>query len=102
MMKGTKSSAKLANFAELVMFKIPKTQLRIGEFEDRSNEGVWLRFRMRSEKHLVATPVGVPQGQQYPTDGLRPALVGPDGESHHWITRRSRARSTEPENHCIA
>ena len=38
MMKGRRSSAKIVNFAETVMFKIPKTQSRVGEFEDRWDE----------------------------------------------------------------
>ena len=59
MMKGRRSSAKIVNFAETVMFKIPKTQSRVGEFEDRWDEGVWVGFLMRSGEHLVATPSGV-------------------------------------------
>ena len=58
-MKGRRSSAKFVNFAETVMFKIPKTQHRVGEFEDRWDEGVWVGFLMRSGEHLVATPTGV-------------------------------------------
>ncbi len=46
-------------FAEVVLLKIPKTQHRVGDFEDRWHRGVWVGFVMRSGEHLVATDKGV-------------------------------------------
>ena len=59
LMKGRRSSAKMVPFCEVVLFKIPKTQQRIGDFEDRWEKGVWVGFVMRSGDHLVATSRGV-------------------------------------------
>ena len=59
MMKGRRSNAKLVPFGEVVLFKIPKTQHKVGDFEDRWERGVWLGFIMRSGEHLVGTSRGV-------------------------------------------
>ena len=58
MMKGRRSNAKLVPFGEAVLFKIPKTQHRAGEFEDRWDMGRLLGFIMRSGEHLVGTANG--------------------------------------------
>jgi hypothetical protein len=59
LMKGRRSNAKLVPFCETVLFKIPKTQHKIGDFENRWERGVWVGFIMRSGEHLVATKAGV-------------------------------------------
>ena len=58
-MRGRRSTAKLVPFAEAVLFKIPKTQTKPGDFEDRWEAGTWVGFVMRSGEHLVATSRGV-------------------------------------------
>ena len=59
LMKGRKSNAKLAEFGEVVHFRIPKTPLMPKKFEDLWNEGVWLGFDMRTGEYMVGTAVGV-------------------------------------------
>ena len=59
LMKGRRSNAKLVPFGETVLFKIPKTQYKIGSFEDRWERGIWVGFVMRSGEHLIATEKGV-------------------------------------------
>ncbi len=59
LMKGRRCNAKLVPFAETVLFKIPKTQHRVGDFEDRWERGVWLGFIMKTGEHLVGTARGV-------------------------------------------
>ncbi len=59
LMKGRRSNAKMVPFAETVLFKIPKTQHKIGDFEDRWERGVWLGFIMKTGEHLVGTARGV-------------------------------------------
>ena len=59
LMKGRRSNAQLAEFGEVVHFKIPKTQLTPGKFEDVWADGVWLGFSMRSAEHFIGTDVGV-------------------------------------------
>ena len=51
--------SKIAEFGEVVHFKIPKTQAMPGKYEDRWSEGLWLGFEMRTAEHLVGTDVGV-------------------------------------------
>ena len=58
-MKGRRTNAKLAEFGEIVHFRIPKTTLMPGKFEDLWSEGVWLGFDMRSGEYMIATPMGV-------------------------------------------
>ena len=58
MMKGRRSNARLVNFAESVIFKIPKTSQRVGKFEDRWEIGIWVGITMRTGEHLVATCQG--------------------------------------------
>ena len=59
MMKGRRSNAKMVPFGEAVLFKIPKTQYKVGSFEDRWEQGIWTGFVMRTGEHLVATEKGV-------------------------------------------
>ena len=59
LMKGRRSNGKFLPFGETVLFKIPKGQQKIGDFEDRWEKGVWLGFVMRSGEHLVGTSRGV-------------------------------------------
>ena len=59
LMKGRRSNALLAEFGEVVHFKIPKTQHMPGKFEDVWSEGLWLGFNMRSAEHFIGTDVGV-------------------------------------------
>ena len=58
-MKGRRSNTKMLPFGEVVLFKIPKTQKRIGSFEDRWEEGCWIGVVPRSGEHLVAATAGV-------------------------------------------
>ena len=58
-MKGRRSNAKLVNFGEAVLFKIPHTQHMPGKFEDKWELGNWVGFVMRTGAHLVGTPKGV-------------------------------------------
>lgn len=59
LMKGRRASAKIVEFGEPIQFKIPKTKLMPGHFEDRWDEGIYLGFDMRSGENLVGTGVGV-------------------------------------------
>ena len=58
-MKGQKSFRPLLPFGETVMFKVPKTRRRIGDFEDRFEKGVWLGMTVQSGENIVATTDGV-------------------------------------------
>ena len=44
---------------ETAMFKVPETRRRIGDFEDRFEEGVWLGMTAQSGENIVATTDGV-------------------------------------------
>ena len=57
--KGRNPISKIAEFGEVVHFKIPKTQLTPGKFEDWWSDGLWLGFEMRTAEHLIGTNVGV-------------------------------------------
>ena len=59
LMKGRRSRTPLVPFGEVVMFKIPITNRRIGSFEDRWEKGVWAGVEARSGEHLVATAEGI-------------------------------------------
>ena len=59
MMKGRRTNSQVAEFGEIVMFKIPKTKFNPGKFEDQWDAGVYLGFDMRSTESLIGTPVGV-------------------------------------------
>ena len=59
LMKGRRSRTPLLPFGEVVMFKIPTTNRRIGSFEDRWEKGVWAGVESRSGEHLVATAEGI-------------------------------------------
>ena len=58
-MKGRRSNTKMLPFGEVILFKIPQTQKRIGSFEDRWEEGCWIGVVPRSGEHLVAAATGV-------------------------------------------
>ena len=58
-MTGRRFYGKMVPFAEMVMFKIPKTKHRVGSFEDRWEVGCWVGIVPRSGEHLVATNTGV-------------------------------------------
>ena len=58
-MKGRRATAELVPFAEVVLFKVPKTHHRVGKFEDKWDTGVWVGFMMRTGEHRVATSNGV-------------------------------------------
>ena len=47
-MKGQKTFRPLLPFGETVMFKVPRTKRRIGEFEDRFEKGVWRGMTVQS------------------------------------------------------
>ena len=64
MMKGRKSNSKMAEFCEVVHFRIPKTPLMPGKFEDLWCEGVWLGFDMRSGEYMIGTNTGVSESPQ--------------------------------------
>lgn len=59
LMKGRRASGKILEFRESIQFKIPKTKIMPGKFEDRWDEGIYLGFDMRSGENLVGTGVGV-------------------------------------------
>ena len=59
MIRGRKANAPIAAFGEVIMFKIPKTKLNPGKFEDYWETGIYLGFDMRSMETLVSTPAGV-------------------------------------------
>ena len=58
LMKGRVSLTELLPFAEVVLFKIPKTGDAVGSFEDRWNSGVWLGSTIRDGMHLIGTAAG--------------------------------------------
>ena len=53
LVKGRRSNARLAEFGEVVHFKIPNTKRTPGKFEDLLDEGLWLGFEMWSGEHLM-------------------------------------------------
>ena len=59
LMKGRRTTAKLVPFAEVVLFKVPKTHHHVGKFEDKCDSGVWVGFVMRTGDRPVATASGV-------------------------------------------
>ena len=59
LMKGRRSRTPLLPFGEVIMFKIPKTNKRIGSFEDRWEKGIWAGVESRSGEHIVATAEGI-------------------------------------------
>ena len=42
-----------------MLFKIPKTKRRLGDFEDRFEKGLWLGMTIQSGENMVATDDGV-------------------------------------------
>ena len=75
MMKGRRTNSRVAEFGEIVMFKIPKTKLNPGKFEDQWDAGVYLGFDMRSTESLIGTPVGVSESLTF--EGVRCTRDGP-------------------------
>ena len=59
MIKGHKTNARITEFGEVVLFKIPKTKLNPGKFEDQWDAGVYVGYDMRTMESLVGTPAGV-------------------------------------------
>ena len=59
MIKGHKTNARITEFGEVVLFKIPKTKLNPGKFEDKWDAGVYVGYDMRTMESLVGTPAGV-------------------------------------------
>ena len=57
-MKGRRSNGVLFALGEAVMFKIPNHNVKIGDFEDRFEEGIWVGLTVRSGEHIVATQDG--------------------------------------------
>ena len=57
-MKGRKTTGVLTNFGETVLFKMPRTRVTIGDFEDRFSEGTWVGLAVRSGEHVVANAHG--------------------------------------------
>ena len=57
-MKGRKTTGMMTNFGETVLFKLPRTNVTIGDFEDRFSEGVWVGLTVRSGEHVIATEHG--------------------------------------------
>ena len=58
-MKGQKTHRPMIPFGEAVMFKIPKTKRRLGDFEDRFEKGIWLGLTVQSGENIVGTLEGV-------------------------------------------
>ena len=58
-MKGRKTTGVLTSFGETVLFKLPRTNVTIGDFEDRFSEGTWVGLTARSGEHLIANAHGV-------------------------------------------
>ena len=57
MMKGRRSNGKLAEFGEVMHFKIPHTKLTPGTIEDLWDEGIWLGVDLRSGENFIGTNV---------------------------------------------
>ena len=49
----------MAEFGEIMHFKIPHTKLTPGKFEDVWADGVWLGVDLRSGENFIGTDVGV-------------------------------------------
>ena len=56
--KGRKAYVALIPFGEAVMFKLPKTNRRTGDLEDRFEKGIWVGCTVRSGEHIVALANG--------------------------------------------
>ena len=57
-MKGRRATGVLAGFGETVLFKIPKTRVTIGDYEDRFEKGVWTGLTVRSGEHVITNEHG--------------------------------------------
>ena len=55
LMKGRRTNAKLATFGECVLFKIPRAQHRVGNFEDKRKLGCWIEVVLQTAERLVST-----------------------------------------------
>jgi hypothetical protein len=49
----------LVAFGEAVLFKVPKTANRVGDFEDRFEKGIWLGMTVQSGENIEGTADGV-------------------------------------------
>ena len=58
-MKGRRTNSRVAESGETIMFKMSKTKLHPGNFEDQWDAGVFLGFDMRSTESFIGTPAGV-------------------------------------------
>ena len=56
--KGQKTHRPLVAFGEAVLFKVPKTANRVGDFEDRFQKGIWLGMTVQSAENIVGTADG--------------------------------------------
>ena len=97
LMKGRVSLTELLPFAEVVLFKIPKTGDAVGSFEDRWDSGVWLGSTIRDGMHLIGTAAGVfkvgtlkrkPDGEQWSADLVRNIVGSPQRPEPGSETRR--------------
>ena len=59
LIKGRRVHAKLAEFGENVIFKIPTTRINPGKFDDQWDSGTFVGFDVRSMENFIATPAGV-------------------------------------------
>ena len=57
--KAQRSHRPMIPFGEAVLFKIPKTKAKVGDFEDRFEKGIWLGLTVQSGENIVGTPEGV-------------------------------------------
>ena len=98
-MKGRRSNAKMAEFGEIVHFKIPKTNSMPGKFEDVCGDGVWLGCDMRSGEHLVGMKNGVfrastirrkPMDSRWSRDRVKEMRGSPSKRSQDKITTNQR------------
>jgi hypothetical protein len=81
LMKGRRSNGRLAEFGEIMHFKIPHTKLNPGKFEDAWADGVWLGVDLRSGENFIGTNVGV----------FRVATVRRKPEDQRWSVARIAA-----------
>ena len=88
-MKSRRTTAKLLQFAEVVLFKVPKPHHRVGKFEDRWDIGVWVGFLMWTGEHLVVTKNRGLQGANARATICRHAMVGNQNKCHSRNTGRA-------------
>ena len=112
-LKGQRTNRPLIPFGETVMFKIPQTKTRIGDFEDRFEKGVWLGMTMRTGENIVATSNAVfkvggvmrrPPDQRWSSEliaGIKgsPAEPRPGSVSDHIPTYARQAEEKKGEEY---